>query len=173
MKACGWLLAVLVPAAACGGDCRPVVRGPGVVVRPAFAVTPFAVPVAVPVATFVSPPVLYSFQGYSMARQAAAVPRATVKEAPPNGESAERAGEPAGIIQQKCGHCHGGEAPKAGLDLTDLAALDVTRRLEAVRRVVSDDAALRMPKGAALTPAEIGAVLQELSEVPARESAEP
>jgi mono/diheme cytochrome c family protein len=70
---------------------------------------------------------------------------------------------PSTLVRRSCVSCHGGAAPKAGLDLSNLAALSAGQRLKAVARVVSDEPARRMPPGKSLAPAEIGEVLQELS----------
>jgi len=66
------------------------------------------------------------------------------------------------LVQRACVRCHNAQHPER-LDLTDLSALSCEDRLEAVRRVVSDDPGERMPKGVELQPGEIGSVLQELS----------
>jgi len=66
------------------------------------------------------------------------------------------------LVQRACVRCHNAQHPDR-LDLTDLSALSCEDRLEAVRRVVSDDPGERMPKGVELQPGEIGSVLQELS----------
>ncbi len=69
------------------------------------------------------------------------------------------------IVGQKCVACHSGPNGKAGLSLTNLAVLDCSTRLKAVRAVLSE----RMPKdGPRLTPEEAGKVLEELSARPGR-----
>lgn len=72
-------------------------------------------------------------------------------------------GEHAAITQsavtQSCAKCHSGTNPKAGLNLTDPAALDCETRLKAIRAVLSQS----MPKGATLTPEAVGQVLGELA----------
>jgi len=82
-------------------------------------------------------------------------------DAPPDPQPADHGGLDA-ITQRACVRCHNPQHPER-LDLTLLSALSCEERMEAVRRVVSDDPGERMPKGAELQPGEIGSVLQELS----------
>ena len=140
----------------CRGEQRAVVARQNVVLQNGLVVVPFAVPVAVPVATVNVPTVLYSFDG-NPDYQA----RPHVMQAVPNPDIA--AMESPSLVRRKCAKCHGGPSPKAGLDLSKPAALTTKQRLAAVARVVSDDPEERMPKGGTLSPAEIGRVLQELS----------
>jgi len=127
-----------------------------IVVGSGFTVVPFAVPVAVPVATVQSPTVLYSYDGHRAANQVTPTQHEELPaEANPQASST--------LLEQKCAQCHGGAAPKAGLDLSNPVSLSPQQRLAAVARVVSDDAELRMPKGSTLSPSEIGRLLQELS----------
>ncbi len=136
---------------------RQIVVQKSVIVRNGFAVVPFAVPVAVPVATVNPPTVLYSFDALRGYQQQ---PRAKA----PESKTEHATLKTTVLVIQKCAKCHGGEAPKAGLDLSQATTLTTKQRLAAVARVVSDDPDERMPKGAALSPAEIGRVLQELSQ---------
>ncbi len=137
------------PVAHCG-SVRAIVSTSG------LTVVPFAVPVAVPVATVQVPTVLYSYSASGAAHPTA--PAST-----DIGAHVDTAEEATSIIQQACVRCHGGEAPQAGLSLESLDGLSREQRLEAVARLVSDDPDLRMPRGATLAPAEIGRVLQALS----------
>lgn len=150
-----WWVCVVEAAPRCRNVERSVVVQKHVVVGAGFTVVPFAVPVAVPVATVQSPTVLYSYTAPHTSPQTT---QATPEKLPAEVEALE-----ATFISQKCAQCHGGEAPKAGLDLSDPSTLTPEQRLKAVARVVSDDADLRMPKGGTLSPGEIGRVLQELS----------
>ncbi len=139
-----------------------------IVVQNGFAVVPFAVPVAVPVATVNVPTVLYSFdanRGYQQSHQTHNADRSGFTEPRSRDEGSEHwtsDSRPSAVVL-KCAKCHSGEAPKAGLDLSKSAALTTKQRLAAVARVVSDDPEERMPKGSTLSPTEIGNVLQELS----------
>ncbi len=127
-----------------------------VVVGAGFTVVPFAVPVAVPVATVQPPTVLYS---YTAPHTSYPTQQDETERSLPDAEALEATT----LINQKCAQCHGGEAPKAGLDLSDPSTLNPEQRLKAIARVVSDDADLRMPKSGTLSPGEIGQVLQALS----------
>lgn len=62
-------------------------------------------------------------------------------------------------VNASCVKCHGGDKPKAGIDLSNLADLDCETRLAAIRAVLNQT----MPKGAQLDPAEVGDVLTELA----------
>lgn len=151
-----WWASTVEAAPRCSNVERSVVVQKRVVVGAGFTVVPFAVPVAVPVATVQSPTVLYSYTAPHTSPQTT---QATPEEIPAEVEALEATT----FINQQCAKCHGGEAPKAGLDLSDPSTLTPEQRLKAVARVVSDDADLRMPKGGSLSPGEIGRVLQELS----------
>lgn len=140
----------------CTSGQRSSVVQKNLIVGSGFTVVPFAVPVAVPVATVQSPTVLYSYDGHRPPHQTTQVP---LEEPPVEANSPSRAT----LLEQRCATCHGGDAPKAGIDLSHPAGLSPAQRLSAVARVVSDDADLRMPKGTTLSASEIGRVLQELS----------
>lgn len=60
-------------------------------------------------------------------------------------------------VGQSCVKCHSGEKPKAGIDLT--GDLDCETRLKAIRAVLNQS----MPKGATLTPEQVGEVLSDLA----------
>lgn len=66
-------------------------------------------------------------------------------------------------LAARCARCHGGEAPKAGLMLDGRGAISAEARLAAIRRLLADDPRERMPPGEALSPAELGLLLQELA----------
>ena len=85
-----------------------------------------------------------------------------------------RAGQPSAtppapsMVRDRCAKCHSPSHPsfeEHGLDLSSMLGLDPSRRLEAIRRVTSDDPAVRMPPATerALTPSELGTIVQELS----------
>lgn len=151
-----WNVSLAEAGPICTSVQRAAVVQKSIVVGSGFTVVPFAVPVAVPVATVQSPTVLYSYDGYRAANKAALLPHEEPPvEAKPQASST--------LLEQKCAECHGGAAPKARLDLSNPVGLSPQQRLAAVARVVSDDAELRMPKGNTLSPSEIGRLLQELS----------
>lgn len=127
--------------------------GSDVVFDTGLVVTPFAVPVAVPVAVISRPAVFYAYSQY-----AGSPPCEPPKPAP-----TVAAAQPPSIIARACLACHGDDRPQAGLSLASLSSLSPEQRLEAIARVVSDDPRQRMPKGAVLSAREIGQLLQELS----------
>ena len=74
-------------------------------------------------------------------------------------------------VRTSCVQCHGDVNPKGGLSLTDLNKLDAGQRLDAVRRILSDDPKVVMPPPASeqsksMTADQRGKVLQELSNFP-------
>jgi mono/diheme cytochrome c family protein len=166
-----WLFAlVLVAVGEARAGCNVVVKRRAastrvarqvVMKQQAVAIVPFAVPVAVPVAVVARPAVFYGLSPYAVSGTGAAADETPQVAAPAAAHPA--ASEAKSLVARSCISCHGGTAPKAGLDLSDLGALTPQQRLAAVARVVSDDAALRMPPDRALAPGEIGAVLQELA----------
>ncbi len=141
--------------------CKPrAIAGKGAAVAKAkqppvvLAITPLDVPVVI----VVRPTVLYAYGRYAATYSSQGVPR---EEVPPTASS---------IVQQTCLACHGGVAPRAGLDLSHPEQLSPNQRLQAIARVVSDDATARMPPGPALKSAEIDRLLQELSQTEADSS---
>jgi hypothetical protein len=167
----GWLeLALLATqvAGSAAADCRT-----GRAARPqrsesSLVIVPFAVPVAVPVAVLSQPAVLYAYSRHVPAEAHDAQPSATADDGSVPDDTAhheERARRPDSIVARSCLACHAGESPQGGMDLTDLHALQPAQRLGAIARVVSDDERVRMPRGAKLSPAQIGALIQELSAV--------
>jgi mono/diheme cytochrome c family protein len=118
----------------------------------AVAIVPFAVPVAVPVAVIARPAVFYGVSRYVEAQPL------PIRPVPGPVQAGRES-----LVQQLCGACHGGAAPKAGFNLADLPQLTPQARLTAVSRVVSDDPRTRMPPDRALSPAEIAALLRELA----------
>ncbi|MBX7164826.1 MAG: hypothetical protein K1X74_00635 [Pirellulales bacterium] len=151
------LVLLAMPAGAWAGDCGAGLRHAQVAVASSgLVVVPFAVPVAVPVATIQAPAVLYSWRG--------AASTSVMSDAAGESAAVQEALGGEGLVRQRCARCHEGEAAKGDLVLTDLGALSAEQRLEAVRRVVSDDPQVRMPRGMLLSPSEIGRMVQELSE---------
>ena len=62
------------------------------------------------------------------------------------------------IVAEKCGKCHSGAAPKAGLTLDGVTGLPCDA-ITASLRAIKDD---KMPKGAPLTPEEKGLLMEAL-----------
>lgn len=81
------------------------------------------------------------------------------------------ANDPLFLVRQKCSKCHSGPAAKGGFHTDgDMSSED---RMLAISRILSDDAALRMPKGQPLDAATMGKVLQQLSKKPVSDSPPP
>ncbi|MBS0207794.1 MAG: hypothetical protein JSS27_02470 [Planctomycetes bacterium] len=173
------LMMSLVVAACCIASSAPLqAGGRAVVVASATAVpagvvvTQFAVPVAVP--QYAVPVAPQSYVQYG-GQVGAATPlegledriaAKVVRNLQAAGVNSALAAPPS-LIAKHCGSCHSGATPKAGLDLTSLAALGETQRLSCIARVLADDASQRMPpaaSGAKLTAEEVGRLLQELSQ---------
>jgi mono/diheme cytochrome c family protein len=142
-------------------------------------IIPFAVPVGVPVAPFA--PYFYSYQA-GQGREASGEARATVQgreardegrveeypstatmtNAPPSPHAArlsplERSSP---LVAAHCAACHGGAAPKANVSFESIEQLSIDNRWKAIRAIVSG----RMPKGEQLSPDEIRALIEELTE---------
>lgn len=62
------------------------------------------------------------------------------------------------IVAEKCGRCHSGAAPKAGLTLDGVTGLPCDA-ITASLRAIKDD---RMPKGGGLSPEEKGLLMEAL-----------
>lgn len=144
----GWSMATAAPLS-CGGTARQLV-----VQKQAFIAVPFAVPVAQPVAVFQYPQVWY---GAGLGMQ-----QARPEQVP---EVVPLAEPEATWIRRSCLSCHNVNKAEGGLDLSDLAKLSSEQRLTAIKRVVSDDPAVRMPPSVELEPAALGGLVQELSEI--------
>jgi mono/diheme cytochrome c family protein len=178
MAAWGLVIAMCVtsaaPPAEAGGRCRPrVARAKAaranVVLQldTGLTIVPFVATTQVLIIR--EPAFFYAYSTYAPPAASAAAPVPPANEAATNSPeaSAENSVEPsAGLVVRSCARCHSGAAPEGGLSLSDLSQLSAADRLHAVARVVSDDEALRMPRGAKLSPAEIGAVVQELTRLP-------
>lgn len=70
------------------------------------------------------------------------------------------AGTVAEIFSRKCSSCHNATKKNGGLDLSNLATLDRKHEREILKRIVTDDPELRMPKGSKLTTDEIMTIIQ-------------
>lgn len=65
---------------------------------------------------------------------------------------------PMNIVAEKCGSCHGGAAPKAGLTLDGVTPVPCASVLESLRQIKDD----KMPKGGKLSPEEKGLLMEAL-----------
>ena len=62
------------------------------------------------------------------------------------------------IVMEKCGKCHSGAAPKAGLTLDGVTPVPCASVLESLRQIKDD----KMPKGGKLSPEEKGLLMEAL-----------
>jgi hypothetical protein len=62
------------------------------------------------------------------------------------------------IVAEKCGSCHSGAAPKAGLTLDGVTPVPCVSVLESLRQIKDD----KMPKGGKLSPEEKGLLMEAL-----------
>lgn len=158
--AAGLLLSSAAAVEAGGRACRPRSKArANVVIRldTGLTIVPFVATTQVLVIR--EPAFFYAYSTYAPPAAASAALPETTASADPQG-SVER---DESLVVRTCGKCHGGAAPAGGFDLADFSRLTAADRLHAVARVVSDDAALRMPRGRTLSPAEIGALVQEFA----------
>ena len=70
---------------------------------------------------------------------------------------------PQNIVAEKCGSCHGGAAPKAGLTLDGVTPVPCASVLESLRQIKDD----KMPKGGKLSPEEKGLLMEALLQLEA------
>ncbi len=156
---CRNTILLLLLCSACGLAAQPPARArsysassSAAKLETGLVIVPFAVPVAVPVATVRQPSVLYSFRSY-------AAGYGTGSSFQPGTQMrVDTSADPdaANILTRRCAACHSGASSQGGLRLFDdtgglLAKLPRRRVLESVE-------AGRMPKPAdapRLTPAEI------------------
>jgi len=66
------------------------------------------------------------------------------------------------LVARICLDCHAGAAPKGGLSLERLSRVPLAERLAAIRRVLSEDPAARMPPAGRLSAQERLGLLREL-----------
>lgn len=107
-------------------------------------------------------------------RWQAAQRRAQTGQPPPDVHALDAVPPPVvkpSLVVTRCASCHSPTHPTFAEHKLDLSAfgaadsIDLGQRLEAIRRVTSDDQAVRMPPATerALTPNELGTIVQELS----------
>ncbi len=143
-----------------------------------------SLPVAIGVPVAQAAPYYYSYQAYApqasyepgeatveaiaarvveklrLAPTGAALPTMSSPDAASPPQAPSLKSQALSLVQQKCAACHSGSQANAGLRLDNLAALDCSARLKAIRAVLAE----KMPKdGPRLTPEEAGKVLEELS----------
>ena len=148
------LCAVVVAASSAFAGGKRVIVNHGVqatVVPAGFVVVPYAVPVATP-----------AYVGY-LAPQAFSYSRGGAEG------DVEAQAVPGSLVATYCAKCHNAEAAKR-VDLS--GAIDAETRLAAIRRVLADDPAKRMPKGRELDAETLGLLIQELSTEPPEAAAE-
>lgn len=66
--------------------------------------------------------------------------------------------EPRNILMEKCGKCHSGATPKAGLTIDGVTSMPCESVLESLRQIKDD----KMPKGGVLSPEEKGLLMEAL-----------
>lgn len=115
-----------------------------------LVVVPFAVPVAVPVATVQKPSVLYGYRGYAAGHAAGSFPTTTTPriDEPPS--------DAAAVLARHCRSCHQNAAAEGQMQLFDESGQLLSRLPR--RRVLEAVQAGRMPKpltAPRLTAAEI------------------
>ena len=120
-----------------------------------LTIAPFAIPVAVPVATISQPAVFY---GYSQYRAAPAAMSAEPL-APPRAEPLTAST----VLEQRCAACHSDVGGKGGFSIAAADELSRERRVEVLERVTSSDPRRRMPPDRPPLPAdELRTLLREL-----------
>lgn len=146
-------MVALLPTAAVAGHCRVSVRSRAVV---RSQVVQELVPI----------PVQQVYQvGESVQEDALAERIAARVLAKLEAQTAAQATAATTLVQQHCSKCHSGgpEAAKGGIDLT--GDLDCETRLHAIRMLLANDPARRMPKGKELDPQVLGDLIGELAGV--------
>ena len=91
----------------------------------------------------------FTAQQQKAVSQARATPPALPDAAPYAGEN---------IVAEKCGKCHSGAAPKAGLTIDGVTPMPCASVLESLRQIKDDE----MPKGGSLSPEEKGLLMEAL-----------
>jgi mono/diheme cytochrome c family protein len=155
------LLSSLLLSSACGLAAQPrasTIRGTlgshyaqATKLDTGLVIVPFAVPVAVPVATVRQPSVLYSFRSYASAYQTS--PQMTAPAATP---AMAKPADAASVLARRCASCHSGAAAQGRLALFDDTGALLSKLPR--RRIVEAVESGRMPQPASavrLTNAEI------------------
>lgn len=139
-----------------------------VITAGSFVVVPFAVPVAVPVATIAQPTVLYGYSaaagGSARVSGDAGNSRADDAIAPDDIAEMDHKLAADAIVARRCASCHGAADAKGGLVLESISLDELERpqRIELLRRITSTDPSLRMPKEAPLTQSEVDVLVEAL-----------
>lgn len=166
------ILLLAAPALA-GNRCNVSVQS--FALQSGLAVTPFAVPVATPVATVAVGAYSYGFTGQAAQSVSAASVDSQVdkiadrviaklRAAGFGGIKAEALPEKPSLVSANCAACHGATKQAGGFRV-DLS-LSPEAKLKAIGRILADDPAKRMPKGKNLDPQTLGLLLQELAGKP-------
>lgn len=166
--------AVLSAAIACGAVCNQQVAVQQFAAN--VAITPFAIPVAVPVASVQNPSLFYNYNSYASQYSDnsyggyAASGAGTAWEDRLAARVAEKvlsrvnSISPASaqtLVASNCVKCHQGEDAKGAYRMD--VPLTEGKKLKAITRILADDPAKRMPKGKTLGAEELGKLIQELS----------
>lgn len=167
------ILALIASPAFAGGHCKVQVQS--FALQSGLVVTPFAVPVAAPVAVAQVSPYVYGFspagtQSYSAASSSTSEDRiaekviAKLKAAGFGGSTFQAQALPAekpSLVAANCAKCHAGASAAKGYRVD--VPLSEAAKLKAIARILEDDAGKRMPKGKTLDPQSLGLLLQELA----------
>lgn len=148
-------------AAATAGECRHFfqpVKQVAVVQHHVQAVQAVAVPVVYPQVYYQAGQGLEIEAAVAKAlrrelqaiRQEIAMPQRATAPPPP--------ADPRNILMGKCGKCHSGATPKAGLTIDGVTAMPCESVLESLRQIKDD----KMPKGGVLSPEEKGLLMEAL-----------
>lgn len=144
----------------------------------AVTITPFAVPVAVPVTTIAPSPVGYSVSAAAAQYQPSAPAAFRTAEDDLIDRLASRLidklglgpkASSAALVTQHCGRCHTGEGAQGSFRVD--RPLGESDRLRAIEAVLADDDSARMPKGSTLAPEALGPLIQELARRPSTPTA--
>lgn len=141
----GRVLFIVLSAAAvvrAGGFCvsSPVVSS-NVVTANGLTIVPFAVPVAVPVATLANPPLMYSYQQQAGVAASTSVTTSTATVTVPKATVEPASDDPTLIFRRHCVECHRGSSAQGKLSLFDAAGslLDKLPRHVIVDAIIPDE----------------------------------
>lgn len=175
---CAVLVAATLPASSDAGGCKAVVSTTSVVQAASLVVTPFAVPVAVPVTVINPSGVLFAYGSPQPSAAVQAAPSCTCPTCGGRADQAKGAAAPskhpgADVLLGRCAKCHTGNEAKGGIALfvAGPEAVPIWRvgwqeHAQAVFAAVLDG---NMPKGGdPLSPEEKLAIIEYLRAVPAK-----
>ena len=174
MRGLAFLLPLLLAAPALAGN-----HHQQLILQSGLAVSPFAIPVAVPVVTVAPHSYSLGFSGQAYAPQAAPqarvqstksaedalVDRLVEKLAARLGLDAKPASvDPHPLLTANCLSCHNATKKSGGVDFS--GELTDELRLRAIGAMLSDKDSARMPKGKQLDANSLGKLIQEFSKKP-------